>query len=125
MDIYTIAENSKTGAKEKIISYNDILYLYDENSVLKNLYYKYDCIDKYIKGRVFRHFKNKKYLALGIVIDKDSNPFVLYEALYGDFKRYIRPLDMFMSNKSKEYSDEQYPQEERFRSICYICDLLY
>ena len=49
-------------------------------------------------GRIYRHFKGDYYLVEDIVIDSETKgKMVLYRALYGDGKRYVRPYDMFAS----------------------------
>ena len=67
-----------------------------------------------IKNRVYKHFKGDSYLVLDVVINSETGEeMVLYEALYGDGKRYVRPKEMFLSKVDKE----KYPnvlQENRF-----------
>ena len=53
---------------------------------------------KLIKNRVYKHFKGDYYLVLDTVIDSETKEeMVLYQALYEDGKKYVRPLDMFLS----------------------------
>ena len=69
-----------------------------------------------IKG-VYKHFKGKYYIVEDIAThSEDGTEYVVYRALYGDNKLYIRPLDMFLSKVDKE----KYPnvkQEYRFELI--------
>ncbi len=51
-----------------------------------------------IKNRVYKHFKGDYYLVLDIVINSETNEeMVLYQALYDDGKKYVRPKEMFLS----------------------------
>ncbi len=55
-----------------------------------------------IKNRVYRHFKGDYYLVLDLVINSETDEeMVLYQALYGEGKRYVRPLEMFISEVDK------------------------
>ena len=55
-----------------------------------------------IKKRVYRHFKGDYYLVLDLVINSETDEeMVLYQALYGEGKRYVRPLEMFISEVDK------------------------
>ncbi len=50
------------------------------------------------KNRIYKHFKGDYYIVLDIVIDSETNKkMVLYQALYDDGKKYVRALDMFLS----------------------------
>lgn len=61
-----------------------------------------------IKG-VYRHFKGKYYIVEDIGIDSETlEEKVIYRALYGDNKLWIRPLDEFLSKVDKE----KYPNVE-------------
>lgn len=61
--------------------------------------------------------KNNKYLIITVAEHTETGEkFVVYKALYGECKDYIRPVDMFMS----EVDHEKYPdvkQKYRFERI--------
>ena len=74
------------------------------------------------EGKKYRHFKGKDYEVLCIAYDSetnnDENPrkLVVYKALYGDGKIWVRDYEMFSSKVDKD----KYPdvlQEYRFELI--------
>jgi hypothetical protein len=84
----------------------DITLLNDEECILYN---KLSILDKH-EGRLVKHFKNKLYLVLGTVEHTETGEeLVVYKAMYGDYKKYARPIDMFLSKVDKV----KYPNVEQ------------
>ena len=65
-----------------------------------------------IKG-IYKHFKGDLYLVEDLAINsEDEVEFVVYRALYGDSKLYIRPKEMFLS----EVNHNKYPNvKQKYR----------
>lgn len=68
-------------------------------------------------GEVWHHFKGQNYRVLCIATHTETGEYyVVYEALYGNYGFYARPLYMFLSKVDKEkYPDAK--QQYRFEKI--------
>lgn len=66
---------------------------------------------------LYKHFKGKLYLVENVAFDSETEEkVVVYRAMYGEKKLWVRPLEMFLSEVDhKKYPDVK--QKYRFEEI--------
>lgn len=64
-------------------------------------------------NRIYKHFKGDYYIVLGTGINSETlEEFVIYRALYGEGKVYLREINNFLS----EVDHEKYPNvKQKYR----------
>lgn len=72
---------------------------------------------KVLENRIYRHFKGRFYKMLCVAMHTETQEkMAVYQALYGDYKYFVRPYEMFVS----KVDHDKYPdvkQEYRFELV--------
>ncbi len=69
-------------------------------------------------NRIYRHFKGNFYYVKEIALSSETmEEYVVYQAMYGDNKTYIRPLDMFLETIDENREDNVTKQSYRFELV--------
>ena len=56
-----------------------------------------------LKNTIYRHFKGDSYLVIDTATHSETGEtLVLYRALYGDCRLYVRPIHLFLSPVDRE-----------------------
>jgi hypothetical protein len=65
---------------------------------------------------VYRHFKGKDYLVIGVAIHSESGEeLVVYRPLYGDYRLMVRPKTMFVEQVERDgYSGPRFKLIKQF-----------
>ena len=69
-------------------------------------------------GRIYRHFKGNFYYIEDIAIHSETREeYVVYKALYGEYKTFIRPKTMFLEEADVNRVDNIEKQKYRFQLV--------
>ncbi|MDR3310074.1 MAG: DUF1653 domain-containing protein [Oscillospiraceae bacterium] len=72
-----------------------------------------------LPGRVYRHFKGRQYYVKDVATHSETREiYVVYQALYGDYATFVRPLAMFAERIDASRGDNVTRQTYRFE----LCD---
>jgi len=69
-------------------------------------------------NRIYRHFKGNYYYVKDLAISSETlEECVVYQAVYGEHKTYVRKLDMFLETIDEARPDNITKQKYRFELI--------
>jgi hypothetical protein len=74
-----------------------------ENSAMRNSAMENRVLETGITPGVYRHFKGKDYLVIGVAVHSETGEeVVVYRPLYGDYQLTVRPKAMFIESVERD-----------------------
>lgn len=68
--------------------------------------------------KIYRHFKGNYYYIKDVAVHSETGEeYVVYQALYDDYKIYIRPKAMFLEKADVTREDNIHKQKYRFELV--------
>jgi hypothetical protein len=69
-------------------------------------------------GKIYRHYRGNYYYIKDIAIHSETEEeLVIYQALYGEYKTFARPIEMFFDEVDITSDDNIYKQKYRFELV--------
>jgi hypothetical protein len=69
-------------------------------------------------GKIYRHYRGNYYYVKDIAIHSETEEeLVIYQALYGEYKTFARPKEMFLEEVDIKSDNNIYKQKYRFELV--------